>query len=202
MYICERFITKKYRQNIRIVFITILIFSFFIACDSNEKEYVDMPFDKETTPTMYTDSVTMLISDSGVVRYKIITTDWKIFESASDPYSYFPEGIYLEKFDTSFHKEVTLKADTAWNYTRQKIWKLKGHVFIKNIKDETFSSEEVIWDERQQKVHSDKYIEINRPNKLMLKGFGFESNQSMTEYRVFKPHDTEIIVEEKEDSNQ
>lgn len=191
---------KSYIQNIRILLIVILIFSFFIACGSSDKEYVDMPFDKETTPTMYTDSVTMLISDSGVVRYKIVTKDWKLFESASDPYSYFPEGIYLEKFDTTFHKEVTLKADTAWNYTRQKVWKLKGHVFIKNIKDETFSSEEVIWDERLQKVYSDKYIEINRPDKLMLKGFGFESNQSMTEYRVFKPHDTEIIVEEKDDT--
>ena len=177
------------------------MFSVFFACGRSDKEYVDIPYDKEKIPSMRTDSVNMLISDSGIVRYKLVTKDWQIFDNASNPYWYFPEGIYLEQFDSLFNKQATLKADTAWNYSREKRWKLKGHVFIRNIKDETFSSEELIWDERHQKVSSDKYIEINRPNKLMLKGYGFESNQDMTQYKVFKPFDTQIIVEDNHNKN-
>lgn len=205
MKVYNFFVHKDKNQNIRIGFIAILMFCLFYSCGSKEKEYVDLPYDRETIPSMRTDSVYMLISDSGIVKYKVIAQDWQVYDNAANPYWYFPEGLYLEQFDTLFNKLVTLKADTAWNYSREKKWKLKGHVFIKNIKDETFSSEELIWNEKTQRFNSEKYIEITRPNKLMLKGYGFDSNQDMTEYKVFKPFDTQIIVEEnknKQDSIQ
>lgn len=167
------------------------------ACTNHDKEYIDLPYDPQTIPSMRTDSVSMLISDSGIIRYKFVTPDWQIFDNVSNPYWYFPKGIYMEQFDTLLNKQITLKADTAWNYSREKKWKLKNNVFIKNIKDETFKSDELIWDEKQQKFSSDRYIEINRPNRLMLKGYGFESNQDMTQYRIFNPFDTKIIVEDK-----
>lgn len=205
MKVYNFFVHKDKNQNIRIGFIAILMFCLFYSCGSKEKEYVDLPYDRETIPSMRTDSVYMLISDSGIVKYKVIAQDWQVYDNAANPYWYFPEGLYLEQFDTLFNKLVTLKADTAWNYSREKKWKLKGHVFIKNIKDETFSSEELIWNEKTQRFNSEKYIEITRPNKLILKGYGFDSNQDMTEYKVFKPFDTQIIVEEnknKQDSIQ
>ena len=151
-------------------------------------------------PSMRDDSVTMLISDSGLIKYKLITKNWEFFENAKDPHWYFPEGIYLEQFDTSFQKQIPIKADTAWNFTLRKLWKLKGHVFIENIQDETFSTDELFWDEKEQKVYSDKYIEINRPEKLMLKGIGFESNLNMTQYRIFRPHDTDIYFEDNQNT--
>ena len=49
-----------------------------------------------------------------------------------------------------------------------------------------FRSEELFWDQKQAKVYSDKYIEIKR-GALELKGYGFESNQQMTDYRILRP---------------
>lgn len=191
---------KKYKPSIRILSISILILGFLISCGNDKKEYVNAPLDNETMPSMRDDSVTMLISDSGLIKYKLITKNWEFFENAKDPHWYFPEGIYLEQFDTSFQKQVTIKADTAWHFTLRKLWKLKGHVFIENIQDETFSTDELFWDEKEQKVYSDKYIEINRPEKLMLKGIGFESNLNMTQYRIFRPHDTDIYFEDNQNT--
>lgn len=193
-------IINKYRLNIRILSFSILIFYFLISCNNDKKEYVNAPLDNETMPSMRDDSVTMLISDSGLIKYKVITKSWKFFENAKDPHWYFPEGIYVEQFDTTFHKQTSLKADTAWNFTLRKLWRLKGHVFIENIQDETFSTDELFWDEKQQKFYSDKYIEIKRPEKLMLKGIGFESNMNMTQYRIFKPHDTNIYFEDNQNT--
>ena len=155
-----------------------------------------MPLDNELIPTMAVDSVTEMISDSGVIRYKLITKTWLFFDKAKKPYWFFPDGLYLEQFDTMFQAQVTLKSDTAWNYTQLKVWKLKGNVFVCNSQDETFESQELYWDEKRGKVYSDMYIEINRPDKLVLKGFGFESNQQMTDYRIFRPHDSDIYVED------
>lgn len=192
---------KRYKQSIRIFTVGILILYFLISCGSDKKEYVNAPLDNETMPSMRDDSVTMLISDSGLIKYKLITNVWSFFENSKDPHWFFPEGIYVEQFDTAFQKQTSLKADTAWNFTLRKLWKLKGNVLIENTQNETFSTEELFWDERQQKFYSDKYIEIKRPEKLILKGYGFESNMTMTQYRIFRPHDSEIFVKENNDAN-
>lgn len=187
---------KKYKLSIRILPLSILILNFLISCGDDKKEYVNAPLNNETMPSMRDDSVTMLISDSGLIKYKLITKNWQFFENAKDPHWHFPEGIYIEQFDTTFQKQTSIKADTAWNFTLRKLWKLKGNVFIENINNETFSTDELFWDEKEQKVYSDKYIEINRPDKLILKGIGFESNMNMTQYKIFRPRDTYIYVED------
>lgn len=185
------------RNNASMV-IFIAILALFYSCEKEKKEYVEMDFEPELVPSMDTDSLTMLISDSGFVRYKIKAKTWQFFEKSKDPHWYFPKGLYVEKYDTMFMKEATLKADTVWNYTQRKLWKLKGHVFVVNAKGETFKSEELFWDERIKQVYSDKYIEIEQPNKLLLKGRGFTSNQEMTQYTIKEPFSSEIIVDDEE----
>lgn len=189
----------RHKTGIRILSIGILMLYFITSCGNNKQEIVDEPLDREKIPTVHDDSVTMMISDSGVIRYKVITKDWQIFESSKDPHWYFPKGLYVERFDSAFQAEATLKADTAWNYTQRRLWQLKGHVSMKNTKGETFVTEELFWDERQQKMYSDKYIEINRPEKIMLKGIGFESNMNMTQYRIFRPDNTNLYINENND---
>ncbi|MBD8389044.1 LPS export ABC transporter periplasmic protein LptC [Dysgonomonas sp. BGC7] len=185
---------KSVQRKICLFGMVLLMFSIpfiFASCGQETKSSVNLKFDPETVPTINTDSVTMLISDSGMIRYKVITKTWEIFDQAKDPYSYFPDKVYLEQFDTSFHVVVTVKADTAWNFSRRKLWRLKGNVFVRNILNETFSSDELYWDQQKEKIYSDKFVEINRPEKGMLRGKGgFEANQQMTEYEFKDVGDT------------
>jgi LPS export ABC transporter protein LptC len=169
----------------------IVMLLFWASCNKKEVDFVDIKFDPEITPTMSTDTVVTFISDSGITRYKLIAQKWLVFDKAKDPYWYFPEGLYLERFDPSFNIEATIIADTAWNYTAKRLWRLKGNVHVRNMQGEEFRSDELFWDEKQQKVYSDKYIEIKRGDSE-LKGYGFESNQEMNEYRIFRPHDGRI----------
>lgn len=174
----------------------IVMLFFYTACGSTETETVDIQFDPETTPSMTTDSVTTLISDSGITRYKLVADVWEVFDKAEEPFWYFPGGIYLERFDSLFQVEATIYADSAWNYTDKRLWRLKGNVDIRNMQGEMFLSDELFWDQKEEKVYSDKYIEIKRGD-TELKGYGFESNQAMTEYRVFRPHDGKIPFKEE-----
>ena len=183
-------------NSITIVLVTIVMLFLYAACTSGEKEFVDVSFDPELTPSMNTDSVITLISDSGITRYKLEADNWQVFDKAKDPYWYFPEGIYLERFDSLFQVEAKILADSAWNYTERRLWRLKGHVDIRNMEGEMFLSDELFWDQREERVYSDKYIEIKRGD-TELKGYGFESNQEMTEYRIFRPHDGRIPFKEE-----
>lgn len=182
-------------KNVTLILLSCILF-LMTSCGQDKKEYVDTLYNREQVPSMATDSVTELISDSGLIRYKMIAAKWLVFENARDPHWYFPEKIYIEQFDTLFQIQSTLQADTAWNYTQRRLWKLKGNVFVRNIKDETFKSEELFWDEKTGRVYSDKVIEINKPGELLLKGKGFESNQQMTEYRIFHPFSSEFFISE------
>lgn len=188
-------------NNITIVLIAIVMLFFYTACDSKDKSMIDIKYDPETTPSMNTDSVTTLISDSGITRYKLVTENWQVFDKAEDPFWYFPKGIYIERFDSVFQVEAKILADTAWNFTDKRLWRLKGNVDIRNMEGEMFLSDELFWDQQSQRVYSDKFIEIKR-GVTELKGYGFESNQEMTEYRIFRPHDGKIPFREEGDNEE
>ncbi|NDV79041.1 LPS export ABC transporter periplasmic protein LptC [Dysgonomonas sp. 511] len=172
----------------------------FASCKKEVKNAVDFHYDSEQTPTVNTDSVTMLISDSGIIRYKVITQTWEMFNEAKDPHSYFPDKVYLEQYDTLFNIVVVVKADTAWNYSRRKLWRLKGNVFIRNVVGETFTTEELFWDQQKAKIYSDKPVEVNSPNKGILRGKnGFESNQNMTDYEFKGVGNSPVYVREQQE---
>ena len=193
----------KTRQNLSVVTVLLSVMAFFfISCKEEVKSTVDLNYDADKVPSLNTDSVTMLISDSGLIRYKVIAKTWEIFDRAKDPHWFFPDGLYVEQFDTIFSIVATVKADTAWNFTSKKLWQLRGHVVIRNKLGETFSSEELFWDQRQQKVYSKKYVEVFRPDKMTLRGMGgFEANQQMTEYRFWNVKDSPITYNEDQEAN-
>ena len=158
------------------------------SCKDKNDSLVAFQYDPEVVPTMITDSFTTLISDSGITRYKLIADKWMVFDKAKEPFQYFPFGIYLERFTPDFEIEATVKADTAWYYNEKELWHLKSNVHVENMQGEEFDSDELFWDGENGRVYSDSYIEIKRGD-TRLKGYGFESNQSMTNYRIFRPHD-------------
>ncbi|MDR1092298.1 MAG: LPS export ABC transporter periplasmic protein LptC [Prevotella sp.] len=173
-------INKKYFPLT--AFFSFVVGIVFMSCNKEVKSTVNLVYDNETTPTMLTHNDTMLVSDSGLIRYKVIAETSEIFDRAKDPHWRYPDGFYLEQFDSVLNIVATVKADTVWNYTQRKLWKFKGNVFIHNRKDETFSGDELYWDQRKQKVYSNLPVIVNRPGQMTLRGTGFEANQQMTNY--------------------
>ena len=182
-------------KNITTAVFVVVMFLFIVSCGKKEENLLNLKFNPETMPSMVTDSAVQFISDSGRTRYKIIADVWAVYDKAKEPFWYFPEGFYLERFDDKFNIEATIAADTAWNYTAKKLWRLKGNVDVRNMEGHEFKSDELFWDQTTAKIYSDNYIEIKR-GALELKGYGFESNQQMTNYRILKPHDGKLPFEE------
>jgi LPS export ABC transporter protein LptC len=164
----------------------VVVMSFFLSasCSGERQETVEVTFDPEQTYTMRTTDVSTLVSDSGITRYRANAKEWLVFGKASEPYWYFPKGIYLEQFDTLFQVKASIKADTAYHYEKQELWKGIGNVEMRNLENECFTTSLIFWDEKLQKIYSDQYIRIEQQDKVIT-GIGFESNQSMTEYKIF-----------------
>ncbi|MDO5665399.1 MAG: LPS export ABC transporter periplasmic protein LptC [Bacteroidia bacterium] len=191
-------------KNITTAVFVVVMFLFIVSCGKKNENLVNVKFDPEIMPSMVTKDVSTLISDSGKTRYKIVADVWEIYDKAKEPFWYFSKGFYLERYDANFNIEATVVADTTWRYTSKNLWRAKGNVEVKNREGHEFKSDELFWDQTTGKVYSDKYIEIKR-GALELKGYGFESNTEMTNYRIIKPHDGKLPFEEgsnKSDSIQ
>ena len=126
--------------------------------------------------------VSTLISDSGVIRYKIVAEEWNIYNSTNPPKWTFVKGLFLEKFDSTFHIDWFVQCDTAYCYN-QNLWELRGRVFIRNMEGTEFSSEELFWDMDRHEMYSNLFMTIRTPEKL-LQGYNFRSNEQMTRYHI------------------
>lgn len=159
---------------------------FFSSCDEEKRETISISADPETFPTMQTIDVSTTISDSGYTRYHIIAPLWLMFEEAKEPHWNFPKGIDVVKFDNDMKEDGTFTADTALFWSVQKIWRFDRNVRMKNVNGDKFMTQQLFWDQNKHKIYSDSFIHIERTDKI-IEGYGFESNEQMTEYTIRRP---------------
>lgn len=181
--------------------VVVMLLLFSVSCGKEKADVVVVAFDPEQTYTMKASDVSSLISDSGITRYRLKAKEWMIFDKAAEPYWYFPKGIYVEKFDTLFHAEASIQADTAYYYDKKGLWKLIGNVEIESLQGEHFETSLLFWNQKEEKVYSDKYIRIEQEDKIIT-GIGFESNQDMTQYKIFNSQGIFPVTETPVDTLQ
>ena len=198
----QDFMLKIYRKNyfiirtsITIVCCTIATILLFSSCTEKKRPLATAITNRDSLPLMKSLDVTTLISDSGITRYRIKTKEWLIYDKKNPPYWSFEKGLLLEKFDSTYHVDASIKADTAYYYSDKKLWELKGHVVIKNVQGDKFNTEQLFWDQNLEKVYSSKFIRIQKSDRIIT-GHGFESNQQMTIYTIHKTSGS-IPIEDK-----
>ena len=97
-------------------------FLLFAACEEQKEHTAPAIHERDSVSMMTSYGVNTLISDSGVIKYKIVTERWDVNTIKQPPRWTFEKGIFLEQFDEKFHVEGYIHADTAWYYEQQKLW--------------------------------------------------------------------------------
>ena len=166
------------------------------ACSRKKNPMTDAITNRDSVPIMVTREVSTYVSDSGVVRYKIIAEEWKVYDRLDPSRWTFEEGVYLERYDNKLNIEATIKADTAYYYDKQELWELRGNVHIENVEDEQFDTQLLFWNQKSKQVYSDRYIRI-RQQKRIITGVGFTSNQDFTQYTIKQTQGIFPIKEEQ-----
>lgn len=186
--------TKNY--GITIVVATIVVLFMLSACSKKKNPSTDAITNRDSVPIMTTLGVSTYVSDSGVVRYKIVADEWMVFDRLDPSRWTFEKGVYLEKLKNDLSIEATIVADTAYYYDKQELWELRGNVHIENEQDEQFDTQLLYWNQKTRKVYSDQFIRI-RQQKRIITGFGFTSNQDFTNYTIKKTQGIFPIKEEQ-----
>ena len=142
--------------------------------------------DRKAMAVLEARDVTTIISDSGVIRYRIKAQTWKVFDKADTPHWEFPDGIYLEKFNEQLEADATIESDYAFYNEPAQRWMLRGNVHAMNLDGEHFETPLLYWDQKSASIYSDSSIVIIREASI-IKGVGFRSNQELTKYTILRP---------------
>jgi len=127
--------------------------------------------------------VNTLISDSGIIKYRIVTERWEVNQNKKPSRWTFDKGLFLEQFDEKFHVQSYIQCDTAYYYDQKRLWELRSRVRILTKDGLRFSSERLYWDEGKHELYSDTFSRLVTPERT-LQGSYFRSDEHMTHYLV------------------
>ena len=153
------------------------------SCDNAKEHTAEAIRDEDSVAMMTSYGVNTLISDSGIMRYRIIAERWEVNDNLNPPRWIFSRGLFLEQFDEKFHIETYIQADTAYYYNVSKLWHLWGNVRIRTVDGLKFSSEELYWDQNKHELYSNMYSHLITPERE-LQGAYFTSDERMKHYKI------------------
>lgn len=165
---------------------SLLLLLFMGSCNEDKPDKIGAVADRTKIPKLHATEITTIISDSGITRYRITASRWDIYDKAIQPYQEFPEGIYFEKFDPTMKVDANITSKYAKFKENEQLWELKGKVRAMNLQGELFETEQLFWNQREQRFYSDSLIKITQATRIIT-GIGFESNETMTHYMIKNP---------------
>ena len=174
-----------------------------LSCTEPTEHTAAAIYDRDSVSVMTSYGVKTLISDSGVIKYKIVTERWDVNTIKNPNCWTFEKGVFFEQFDQQFHVEAYVQADTAWYFDQKKLWHLRGRVRIRNVNGLLYESQELWWDGLRHELYSNVFSKVTTPERT-LQGSYFLSDERMTHYTVSnsKGSFTTEDMEKKDESQQ
>lgn len=175
---------ESLRRTAIVTMFLIFHFSFFISSCTEQQEHTARAVNPEDSASvMVSYGVNTLISDSGVIKYRIVSERWEVNTVRQPSRWEFMKGIFFEQFDEQFHVQGYIQADTAWYFDQQRLWKLRGRVNMRNVNGLIYTSEELYWDGMRHEFYSTVFSRIVTPERTM-EGSYFRSDEKMDHYLV------------------
>ena len=153
------------------------------ACQERKEHIAPAIYPRDSVAMMVSYGVNTLISDSGVIKYRIVTERWEVNQNRNPSRWIFDKGLFLEQFDQKFHLQSYVQCDTAYYYDTNRLWELRGRVRVLTKDGLKYRGEQLYWDENKHELYSHVYSTVITPERE-LQGSYFRSNEQMTKYYV------------------
>ena len=158
-------------------------FFLLASCEGQKEHTAPAVHDRDSASMMISYGVNTLISDSGVIKYRIVTERWEVNTVRNPSRWIFEKGLFFEQFDEKFHVQSYIQCDTAYYYDQKKLWELRSRVSILTKDGLRFTSQQLFWDQASHEVYSNVPSRLVTPDRT-LEGTYFRSDERMTRYFV------------------
>jgi LPS export ABC transporter protein LptC len=169
-----------------LLFFGCLLAAFSFSSCENDLEKVNLLTKKKNLPVESGTQMTIIYSDSGLVKAKIQAPVLERY-AGKENYMLMPRGVKMEFFngDENVSSTLTSKYAKVMEYPDNKILEAKNDVVVINENGEKLNTEQLFWDQKEQKITSNTFVKITRKTEIIM-GDGLESNQDFTRYKIKK----------------
>ena len=158
-------------------------FFLLASCEGQKEHTAPAVHDRDSASMMISYGINTLISDSGVIKYRIVTERWEVNTVRNPSRWIFEKGLFFEQFDEKFHVQSYIQCDTAYYYDQKKLWELRSRVSILTKDGLRFTSQQLFWDQASHELYSNVPSRLVTPDRT-LEGTYFRSDERMTRYYV------------------
>jgi LPS export ABC transporter protein LptC len=124
-------------------------------------------------------------TDNGLTKARVKAPLLERYATEDKNYTEMRNGISVDFLNKNGTVESFLKAKYAIRYDREKRMVARNDVVVLNIAGDTLRTEELIWEEATQRVHSDKFVRITTKTEIIM-GDGFESDITFKNPKIYK----------------
>jgi LPS export ABC transporter protein LptC len=154
------------------------------GCQSKGSQKVDLTYIGDSYPTQQTWDTKIIFSDSGITRAVLVA-----------PYIavYARQGAVERRLDSTFRVDFFDELGKHTSVLTAKRAKVQPNNDMEAFDDVVIISDDstrvttdyMKWNAGDKKIRSDKFVTIKKPTET-LSGYGFESDQSIRNYRLFR----------------
>ncbi|HMR87132.1 MAG TPA: LPS export ABC transporter periplasmic protein LptC [Saprospiraceae bacterium] len=173
-------------QILRLFYWLLLVLG-FTACSNEVEEINQLLAEDLQTNVERGKNIRIFYSDSASVKVIINAPVLERYNAYNDSKDVFPKGILIEFLNEQKVVDSWLKADNAVREARTSKVTAKGNVIFYDSKNQKLETPELIWDEKDRIVYTEKIVRITQAEKGdTTYGFGFRANQDFSRIEIKK----------------
>jgi LPS export ABC transporter protein LptC len=151
------------------------------GCENDLKDLKKISASEVNKPIEKYTGVDVIYSDSARVKAHM-TAPLMINYKVKKPYTEMPKGVKVVFYDNNLVESSTITADYAVRRDVEKTIELRKNVVATNAKGDTFTSDELIWDENTKQIHSSKLVHVKMADGSITDGTGFTSDENFNHW--------------------
>ena len=167
----------------RLPFLAVCALLLANGCEEKIKPSVLGGVSSTALPTQESWNTTITFTDSAIVKAILKAGHISAYEASK--ITNLDDSVHVDFFDergqhSSVLTSLTGKVDEATNNLEA-----TGNVVVVSDSGVVVETEKLYWDNARQLIHSSEFVTITSP-KEKLQGHGFESDQNLKNYKIFR----------------
>ena len=153
------------------------------GCEEKIKPSVLGGVSSATLPTQESWNTTVTFTDSGIVKAILKAGHLSAYEGSKQ--TSLDKGVHVDFFDEHGVHSSVLTSETGKVDETTNNLEAIGNVVVVSDSGVVVRTEKLFWDNQRQLIHSEEFVTITSP-KENLQGHGFESDQNLKNYKIFR----------------
>jgi len=166
----------------RLLVLNIITLLSFYSC-KNDLEEIEKFIPKELIAVETAKGVSMIYSDSAMIKVQISGPVMLRHLDKENPRQEFTDGVKVVFFTYGQKVESILTAKYAIRLEKKRQIIVRDSVVWESSKNEKLETEMLTWDERKEKVFTNRFVTITKPDEV-IHGVGFEANQDFSSWTI------------------